>query len=180
VEPGLLNLRTLTFKEFRRSQRLFFILREDIAACLLNLVALDTIVADCQSPPRFNLLLLGLFAAAALVLAAVGLYGVMAYSVSQRTHEIGIRLALGAQPGDILKMVVGQGMALTLIGVGLGLAGALAVTRLMSSLLFGVSASDPITFVGVAALLSAVAMLACYLPARRATQVHPLVALRYE
>ena len=132
------------------------------------------------SRPRFYALLMGLFAFLALVLGVVGLYGVISYSVSQRTHEIGIRMAMGAQPRDILKMVVGQGLWLTLIGVVLGLAGAFAFTRFLESLLFGVSATDPVTFTGVAFLLAAVALLACYLPARRATKIDPMVALRYE
>ena len=141
---------------------------------------MEQLIATSVARARFNALLLALFAALALILASVGIYGVMAYAVVQRTREIGIRIALGAQSRDVLKMIVGQGMMLTLIGVGLGLVGAFALTRLMSSLLFGVSATDPLTFAVVSFLLSAVAFLACYIPARRATRVDPMVALRYE
>src|SRR5262249_34146139 len=135
---------------------------------------------DSIATPRFYLFLLALFAAVAMVLAVVGIYGVMSYAVTQRTREIGLRTALGAQPGEVLRLVVGQTMKLAAGGVILGVAGAAALTRLMVSLLFEVSATDPTTFASLSLLLLVVALLACYLPARRATKVDPMVALKCE
>ncbi|HEV7377152.1 MAG TPA: ABC transporter permease [Pyrinomonadaceae bacterium] len=141
---------------------------------------MESWLAESVSRTRFGTMLLGLFAGIALILAAVGIYGVMAYSVNQRTQEIGIRMALGAQRSDVIKLIVGQGMSLTLIGVAIGLIAAFALTRVMSSLLYGVSATDPLTFIGISLLLTVIALLACYLPARKATRVDPMDALRYE
>jgi putative ABC transport system permease protein len=141
---------------------------------------MDDVVARSLSQARFSMLLLSIFAGFALMLSAVGIYGVMAYVVAQRTREMGIRLAMGAQAGDVLKLVLRQGGKLALAGVGIGISAAVALTRLMASLLFGVSAADPVTFAGVAILLTFVAIAACYVPARRATRVDPIATLRYE
>jgi putative ABC transport system permease protein len=145
-----------------------------------NIRAMEEITAQSIGQERFTLLLLGLFSGLALLLAVAGIYGVMSYAVAQRTHEIGVRVALGAQTRDVLKLVVTQGMALVSVGVGIGLASSLALTGFIRGLLFGVSATDPMTFVAISVLLSLVALLACYLPARRATKVDPMVALRQE
>jgi putative ABC transport system permease protein len=141
---------------------------------------MDQLVSNSVAQPRLNLSLLVVFALLALALAAVGVYGVMAYAVTQRTQEFGIRMALGASPADVLKRVFLEGGRLAALGLGLGLIAALALTRLMASMLYGVKPSDPLSFGVAAVLLAVVALAACYIPARRATRVDPLVALRYE
>src|ERR1051325_8133776 len=145
-----------------------------------NVQTMDHIVSESITPPRFNLFLLALFGTVAMLLSAAGIYGVTAYTVTQRTHELGIRLALGAQVGDVLKMILGQGMAVIGIGLVIGLAAAFALVRLLRSFLFGVGEKDPFTFVVITVLLLIVALIACYIPARRATKVDPLEALRAE
>lgn len=141
---------------------------------------MDEVVAKATGDSRFYLTLLGAFACVALVLAAVGIYGVMSYSVSRRIREIGIRVALGAEKDDVLKLVILQGMVLAISGIGIGLAGALALTRLMSGLLYGTKPADPVTFAAAVLVLALVAMVSSYIPARRAAKVDPIVALRYE
>jgi putative ABC transport system permease protein len=141
---------------------------------------MEEYLSTSVAAPRFSTTLLTIFAGVALVLTVVGLYGVMSYSVAQRRNEIGIRLALGAQSRDVLLMIVKQGSLLIGLGLVIGLSGAFALTRLIASMLFGVTAKDPLTFTAVGALLAAVALLACYVPAWRATKVDPMEALRYE
>jgi predicted permease len=152
----------------------------DASQVVYRFLPMDRIVSNSIASQRFAMVLLAVFAALALVLSAVGIYGVISYVSGQRTHEIGIRMALGAQQRDVLRMVLGQGARLAVIGVGIGLAAALGLTRLMSKMIFGVRPSDPVTFAGVAAVLTIVALAACYIPARRAMRVDPMVALRYE
>ncbi|MFZ3362839.1 MAG: FtsX-like permease family protein, partial [Candidatus Acidiferrales bacterium] len=141
---------------------------------------MDNIIARSLAARRFAMILLAVFAALALLLSSIGIYGVISYVVGQRTHEIGIRIALGAQRRDVLKIVLGQGAGLAFLGVLIGLAAAAGLTRLMTSILYGVSATDPLTFAAVAIILTLVALAACYIPARRAMNVDPMVALRYE
>jgi ABC-type antimicrobial peptide transport system permease subunit len=154
--------------------------RVDSEQAVSGINTLASVLDEATAQPRFNAALLALFALLALVLAAVGIYGVIAYSVAQRTQEIGVRMALGATARDVLRLVIGQGLKLALFGVVLGLGGAWALTRLLQSLLFGVSPTDWLTFAGISVLVTLTALLACWIPARRATKVDPLIALRCE
>jgi predicted permease len=147
---------------------------------VFNVQTMEQVISDSIADPRSRLVLLGIFASLALVLAAVGIYGVVSYSVSQRTHEMGIRMALGARRQDVLRLVIEQGFKFALLGVTIGIIGALGLTRFLSNFLYGVRATDPLTFAAVSLILSGVALVASYIPARRATKVDPLVALRYE
>ncbi len=141
---------------------------------------MDEVVSNSFAARKLSMILLGVFAALALLLACVGIYGVISYLVGQRTHEIGVRVALGAQRNDVLRLVIGYGTKMALIGVTIGIVAALGLTRLMTNQLFGVSAHDPLTFAAVACLLILVAIAACYIPARRALRVDPMVALRHD
>lgn len=152
----------------------------DKGASVMSVTTVENRLGELSAQRRLNTWLLALFAALALALTMIGIYGTMHYAVAQRTHEIGIRLALGARATDVLRLIIGQGMKLALIGAAAGLLAALWLTSVMAHLLFGVSAHDPVTFAGVALVLAGVALLACYLPARKATKVDPLVALRHE
>src|SRR5262249_26882676 len=147
---------------------------------LTTIKTMDEKFSEATAQARYNALLLGLFAALALVMSQMGIYGVMSYAVSARTHEIGIRMALGAERRAVLSMIIGQGMKLAAAGLVIGLIAAVAATRLIKTLLFGVDANDPMALCGVALLLVIVALLACWIPARRATRVDPVVALRHE
>jgi len=152
----------------------------DPAQIIWRVQTLEQLLGTSVAPRKFNMLLLAIFASVALVLAAIGLYGVMSYSVSWQTHEIGIRMALGANRADVLRLVVRQGMTMAVIGLALGLIGAFLVSRVLIGMLYGVSPTDPLTFTGVSVVLLGVALLACLVPARRATRVDPIVALRAE
>jgi putative ABC transport system permease protein len=152
----------------------------DASLPLYSIRTMSERLAESVAPQRLTLLLMALFAIVAIMLAAIGIYGVISYNVAQRTHEIGIRMAIGAKRSDVLRLFVRQGMTLAALGMAIGLGAALTLTRLMASLLYGVSVRDPMTFIVVTLLLAFVAFAACYIPARRATRVDPIVALRYE
>ena len=156
------------------------VIETDKTVPLTNIETMEHIVSESVMEPRFNMVLLGLFSTIALLLSAAGIYGVTAYAVAQRTHELGIRLALGAQLGDVLRLILKQGLTMIVVGLVIGLAAAFALTRFLKALVFDVSTTDPLTFVVITLTLALVGLAACYVPARRATMVDPLVALRYE
>jgi putative ABC transport system permease protein len=156
------------------------VLAIDKNMAIFNIKTMEKVVSDSIAQPRFNMVLLAIFAGLALILASVGIYGVMSYSVTQRTQELGVRMALGAQRRDIFSLVLKQGIILALIGVAIGLAGAIGLSKALSSVLYGISATDPVTFISVAVIMIAVALIACFFPARKATKVDPLTAMRYE
>jgi putative ABC transport system permease protein len=183
--PDIFNISTFLVRSSKDPVSLVNTIRRQIHSVdpdlpLGKVSTMEDLIDDSFKPQRFNAFLMGLFAALALLLAMVGLYGVLSYTVAQRRHEIGVRMALGAQVSDVLRLVVRQGMTLTLIGVVIGLIAALGLTRWIKKLLFGVSATDPVTFFVIALALALVALMACYLPARRAMKVDPMVALRVE
>jgi putative ABC transport system permease protein len=175
-----LAIRTSVEPESVVSAVRFAVAEVDRTAPVSQIQTMEQRLSESVTQPRFNVFLLGVFGGIALLLSAAGIYSVTAYSVAQRTHEVGIRMALGAQRADVLKLIVGAGMGWIGVGVGIGVAAAFGLTRLLRTVLFGVSATDPLTFVAISFALIAVALLACYVPARRATKVDPLVALRYE
>jgi putative ABC transport system permease protein len=149
-------------------------------AVVYNVRSMNDLLASSLGGRRFAMVLLGIFAGIALLLAVVGIYGVVSYLVGQRTHEIGIRMALGAQPRDIFRIVLGEGGRMAFVGLGFGLAGSTVLTHFMEAMLFGVSPTDPVTFLAVALILASVTLFACWIPARRAIRVDPMVALRHE
>jgi putative ABC transport system permease protein len=181
VWPGMsLAIRTSVEPESVASAVRLAVAEVDRSAPVSQIQTMQQRVSETVTQPRFNVFLLGIFGAIALLLSAAGIYAVTAYGVAQRTHEVGIRMALGAQRSDVLKLIVGGGMGWIGVGLGIGVVAAFGLTRLLKSALFGVSATDPLTFFAISVALIAVALLACYIPARRATKVDPLVALRCE
>ena len=183
--PALEGWSNLTIRAAGDPLRLATAVRKEVQAIdpdqpIAAVRSMEQVVAESVGAPRYRTLLLGLFAFVALLLAAIGIYGVTSYAVAQRTHEIGIRMALGAQTRAVHRLVIGQGITLALVGVSAGLIGAFALTRLLAGLLFGVTATDPMTFTGVAVILTVIALIACWIPARRAARVDPMVALRHE
>ncbi|HEU5459963.1 MAG TPA: FtsX-like permease family protein, partial [Pyrinomonadaceae bacterium] len=183
--PGNVPALYLAVRTANDPMQVASIVRSEVAAIdrdqpIASLMTMDQRIADSIAPRRFNMFLFGLFAALALLLAAIGIYGIMAFSVAQRTHEIGVRMALGASTRDVLRLILSNGFRLALIGIVVGLAIAFAATRLLATLLYDVSTTDPTIFLIDALLLAGAALLACYIPARRATKVDPMIALRYE